>query len=636
MDATLRHVLKEKFPQREAVLTEIINLEAIRHLPKGTEHFMSDLHGEFAAFDHVLRNGSGIVKEKLRKQFPEMAVDDLEEIAVLIYYPEQKLKRQQELLPEAALYQWYLIVIPLLVQMANYCGKKYTRSKVRKTIPPRFTYIVEELLTEVDIPEDKKDYFTAILTKIIQLNQADDLICALSETIRRLVVDHLHVVGDVYDRGPHPDKILDRLMSFPSVDVQWGNHDIIWMAIAFGSYPAMLNAIRICARYGNLDLLEDSYGINLRPLIEYVQKYYQPQAAFKPHLLAAEHFSKNERQLLNQLQQGAAILQFKLESQLIQRRPCFQMTDRDVLNKIDYQKQLITLHDQVYPLHEFNAPTIDPHNPNQLTQEEQALLTRLLASFQHSERFLRHVDFLLKTGSMYLVYNGNLLYHGCIPLHENGDFKSLRINGQNYSGKSLLDFFEEQVHLAAEQPEVHDDLATDMMWYLWVGESSSLFGKQAMTTFERYYIKDQKTHQEIKNAYYRLRNEPIVCQDILQEFGLEHGVIINGHTPVKEKDGENPIKAEGRLVVIDGGFAKSYQKTTGLAGYTLLHNSYGIQLVAHQPFSSVKDAVENRTDILSVKRLVEENEQRKQVKDTTVGQQLTATMQMLEDLYAHY
>lgn len=636
MEPTLRKVLKEKFPHQEDVLTEIINLEAILHLPKASEHFVSDVHGEFAAFDHVLRNGSGIIKEKLSERFPDLNQDEIGEIAVLIYYPVEKLAREKSRLIEPELVEWYWQMIPNLLRMTNYCGKKYTRSKVRKALPKKFSYIIEELLTEVDTPVDKKDYFNAIVAKVIELDQADELIVALSKTIRRLVIDHLHVVGDIYDRGPSPDKIMDRLMALKSVDIQWGNHDIVWMAVASGSYAAMMNAIRICARYGNLDLLEDSYGINLRPLIEYAQKYYQPTPAFAPHLLAGQILSKKEKGLLNQLQQGTAIFQFKLESQLISRRPYFLLGERDVLQKIDYANQTIELKETAYPLVDFQAPTVDPENQNVLTKEEKNLLKRVMQSFAHSERFQRHIQFLLKKGSMYKVYNGNLLYHGCIPLHENGDFKSLRVNGVNYCGKELLDFFEKQVRVAAQNPEIHEDLATDTLWYLWVGESSSLFGKKAMATFERYYIKDKKTHQEEKNAYYRLRNDPEICENILHEFGLSGGVIINGHTPVKEKDGENPIKANGHLVVIDGGFSKSYQKTTGIAGYTLLENSYGIQLAAHQPFTGLRDAVENRTDIVSIKRLVEQNDHRKQVKETNVGQELLQTRELLEDLYKNY
>lgn len=616
-------------------MTEIINLEAILHLPKGTEHFVSDIHGEFEAFDHVLRNASGSIKEKLREVYPNFSDDEINEVAVLIYYPRQKLAFQHETLSVADLYQWYLEVIPILLRVVNYSGKKYTRSKVRKTLPKRFSYIIEELLTEVDTPSDKKEYFQAIVDKVVALYQADELIIVLGETIRLLVIDHLHVVGDIYDRGPAPDQIMDRLMELPSVDIQWGNHDIVWMAIAAGSLPAMMNAVRICARYGNLDLLEDSYGINLRPLIEYVQSYYQPEKNFEPILGDdADEVSESEKHLMNLLQQGTAILQFKLESQLIRRRPEFGLQPRDLISEVDLTKETVVIAGETYPLEAFQGATIDPDEPNRLTEEEAKLLQQLMGSFQRSERFMRHMDFLLEKGSMYLVYNGNLLYHGCIPLHENGDFKSLRIAGESYSGRGLLDFYDEQVRQSFRNPQEQEDLATDLLWYLWIGECSSLFGKKAMTTFERYYTNEPKLRKEIKNAYYRLRNQEDICERILSEFGLpSQGVIINGHTPVKEKDGEDPIKANGHLIVIDGGFAKSYQKTTGIAGYTLLYNSYGMQLAAHQPFSSIEDAVVNKRDIISVKRLVEKVPHRIKVKDTNVGAQISEEMRMLEGYY---
>lgn len=638
MDNTIRRVLKEKYPNRQAVLTEIINLEAILHLPKGTEHFVSDLHGEFDAFDHVLRNGSGSVKEKMRECFPDMSKNVVNELAVLIYYPQKKLAYQHETLTTEDIYNWYLEIIPLLLQMTNYCGKKYTRSKVRKALPPRFSYIIEELLTEVDLRNDKKDYFSAIVNKVVKLKQVDELICDISIAIRRLVIDHLHVVGDIYDRGPSPDKIIDRLMELKSVDIQWGNHDIIWMGIAAGSYPAMMNAIRICARYGHLSLLEDGYGINLRPLIEYVQDTIPQNDSFIPILTNEDHnIPEEELILLNKLQHGAAILQFKLESELINRRPEFLLRERDVLRKIDFKNKQLDIKGQRYNLIDFPFELYDVKNPSKLSDDEKRLISHLMSSFQGSSRFMAHMRFLLEYGSMYSIYNENLLYHGCIPLHPNGDFKSLKISDKSYSGRALLDFFEIHVRKSMKSPMVHKDFSTDLLWYLWIGENSSLFGKKAMTTFERYYVQERETHVEVKNAYYSLRDEELICREILKEFGLSgEGRIVNGHTPVQEKNGENPIKANGRLIVIDGGFAKSYQKTTGLAGYTLLHNSYGIQLIAHQPFSSVRDAVIKKQDILSVKRLVEKVSERKKVLDTNIGRQLLKDMQLLEEFYHEY
>lgn len=630
-------LLKVKFASKEMVATELINLEAILHLPKGTEHFISDVHGEYAAFDHVLRNGSGSVKEKLRDCLANEPVD-CNELAVLIYYPQQKLAQIKHQRPAHTMAEWYEQQIIYLVRMVTHSSKKYTRSKVRKALPNRFRYIIEELLTESQKKQEKPAYVHAIIQKIIQLKQADELIEDLALTIQRLVVDHLHVVGDIYDRGPAPDAIIDRLMTYHSIDIQWGNHDIIWMAAMAGSSLSLMNVIRICARYGNLDILEDRYGVTIRALIDYSRKYYQPSEAFFPKLAEdAGCFSKEEKETLAVVQQAAAILQFKLEGQLIARRPDFNMDARAVLTQIDPKNQTVLLEKKTYPLQQFQAPTIDWQHPNALTDEEHELITHLLHSFQASEKLKRHMDFLIEKGSMYLCYNNNLLIHGCIPLHENGDFKSFRVGHAHYAGKELLDYFEKQVRLSYTQPTVHDDLATDTLWYLWTGECSSLFGKNAMTTFERYYIQDKQTHIEKKNPYYQLRNQEHICQDILRAFHLPiSGHIINGHTPVKEKNGENPIKANGRMLVIDGGFSKSYQKETGIAGYTLLSNSYGLQLVAHQPFTSVEAAIEKGTDIISTRRLVEKVTSRTTVKETNIGRQLMEEMADLTDLYQQF
>lgn len=630
-------LLKEKFQNKENVVTEIINLEAILHLPKGTEHFVSDVHGEYEAFDHVLRNGSGSVKEKLVECFAGTSVD-INDLATLIYYPEEKMQLDRAELSREERVDWYAEKIQLLIQTINFSSRKYTRSKVRKALPKRFSYIIEELLTESQKEPDKEGYFHAIIDKIIQLNQASALITDLCELIQRFVVDHLHVVGDIYDRGPAPDHIMERLIQHHSVDIQWGNHDIVWIAAMAGSPIAIMNLLRICARYGNLDIVEDRYGINLRPLVEYSKTHYVPNEKFAPRIDSGdEELTAVEKDHLNVVQQATTILQFKLEGQLIKRRPSFGMNARNMLPQIDYEKLEITLKGRTYPLVNFQMPTIDPADPCRLTKEEERLLNRLVLSFQASEKLQRHTDFMLEKGSMYLCYNGNLLLHGCIPLHENGDFKSLRINQKQHSGKELLDFFEEQVRSSYKHPEIPDDLATDLLWYLWTGESSSLFGKNAMTTFERYYIEDKATHKEEKNPYYHLRNQEGVCLEILQTFHLPlSGHIINGHTPVKAKKGESPIKAKGRLLVIDGGFAKSYQKETGLAGYTLLSNSYGLQLVAHQPFSSVEESVAQGTDIHSTKRLIERVEDRTTVESTNIGQKLAEEMAALEKLYQNY
>ncbi|MBY5034338.1 fructose-1,6-bisphosphatase [Streptococcus gallolyticus] len=631
-------LLKEKFPTKTAVLTELINLEAIRHLPKGTEYFVSDLHGEYDAFDSILRSASGSLKDKVRDCFVDHGIDQtvLDDIAVFLFYPEEKLALESQKRSVRQLEDYLESYLPVLIQILHSIGSKYTRSKIRKAMPQEFAYIIEELLAEIERRHDKADYFKTIIKKVRQLRQLDDLAIALAYLIQNLTIDHLHVVGDIYDRGPEPDKILDRLCQLRSVDIQWGNHDITWMGAMAGSSLCMINVIRIAARYNNIDLIEDRYGINLRKLIAYSQAHYAPLPSFTP-ILDEGFISQEEEDLLNQLQQATAVLQFKLEHQLIDRRPEFLLEHRQLLTKINYETGEIDLDSGSYPLKDFTTSCINPAQPFALSEEEEQLIQQLLTAFQTSERLKRHVDFLFAKGNMYRVYNGQLLYHGCIPLHTNGDFKSLRLNGENLAGRALLDFYEKSIRQSYRQPEVSDDLVTDLFWYLWIGETSSLFGKQAMTTFERYYIADKRTHHEEKNPYFALRNQVQICDRILDEFGLgRDGHIVNGHTPVKEKAGETPIKADGKMLVIDGGFAKGYQKKTGLAGYTLVYNSYGLQLVAHQPFEGVDKVLENGGDVLSTQRLVEEATHRILVKDTTIGQRLQEEIQALEHLYHHF
>lgn len=630
-------LLKSSLKDKSSVMTEIINLEAIQHLPKGTEFFVSDLHGEYGAFDYLLRNGSGIIRTKIDEYFgDDLSDSDKDEMALLIYYPTKQIAVMRECRGSIYVEQYLEQVLPNLVKLLQYMGSKYTRSKVRKLLPSQFSYIIEELVAEIERSAYKEQYFQVIIDKIVQLDQLENLVGALSEVIQSLAVDHLHVVGDIFDRGPEPDLILDRLASLRSVDVQWGNHDVTWMGAMAGSLICMVNIVRISARYNNLSLIEESYGINLRPLIAYSQAHYQPKPAFIP-ILDEGNISEEESNLLNQLQQATAILQFKLEDALIERRPDFQLDNRRLLRKINFKEARIQLGENSYPLRDFNATCINPEKPDQLTSEEIEILEQLRRNFLASERLKRHVDFLFEYGSMYLSYNNMLLYHGCIPMHDNGDFKSLRIGQILYRGKSLLDFYEEMIRQAYRNPTADNDLATDLFWYLWVGECSSLFGKTAMTTFERYYIEDKATHKEEKNAYYRLRQRPDICEGILEEFGLEkESHIVNGHTPVREIDGENPIKAEGKLLVIDGGFAKGYQKKTGLAGYTLVSNSYGLELVAHKAFKNVTSILKGDSGIISRKRLIERATERKRVQDTSIGKQLAEEIQDLEWLYTHY
>ncbi|MFC4388040.1 fructose-1,6-bisphosphatase [Gracilibacillus marinus] len=636
MDTKYLELLAEKYDTEEKVVTEIINLEAILHLPKGTEHFVSDLHGEYHAFQHVLRNASGKVKEKIKDIFKDtMTEQQINEFATLVYYPEEKIKlMKNQLTNKDALHQWYQQVICDMITLIPYASSKYTRSKLRKALPEQFVYVIEELLYKSDKYSNKKTYYEQIMQQIITLGQSDKLITGLSYTIQRLIVDHLHVVGDIYDRGPDPDKIMDTLIQYHSVDIQWGNHDVLWLGAYAGSKVCLANIIRICARYDNLDIIEDVYGINLRPLLTLAEKYYEDNPAFRPKQHKDKALSEHEALQITKIHQAIAMIQFKLESPIIKRRPFFNMEDRLVLEKINYDTGEISIGDTMYPLENTCFHTINPDNPTALLDEEEEVIHKLLVSVQHSEKLARHMKFLMKKGSLYLPYNGNLLIHGCIPLNESGELASMEMEGTVYKGRALLDTFESFLRYAFSHRDVTDDLATDMVWYLWTGEYSSLFGKRAMTTFERYFIADKHTHKEVKNPYYYLREDEEVCRRILTEFDLDpdKGHIINGHTPVKEIEGENPIKANGKMIVIDGGFSKAYQSTTGIAGYTLLYNSFGMQLVAHQQFNSKAEMIENGADVLSVKRVVDKELERKKVRETNTGEQLQDQIDRLKML----
>ncbi|GIO23552.1 fructose-1,6-bisphosphatase [Oceanobacillus sp. J11TS1] len=632
-------LLAEKYDSEEKVVTEIINLESILDLPKGTEHFVSDLHGEYQAFQHVLRNGSGKVREKINDIFKDtLSEEDISDFAALVYYPEEKLKLiKEQFNSKQALDEWYAEKIHHMIHLISYASSKYTRSKLRKALPEQFVYIIEELLYKTDEYTNKKSYYEKIVEKIISLGQADKLITGLSYTTQQLVVDHLHVVGDIYDRGPEPDKIMETLINYHSVDIQWGNHDVLWIGAYAGSKVCLANIIRICARYDNLDIIEDAYGINLRPLLTLAAKYYGDNPAFRPKKSPDKDISAQEKLQITKIHQAIAMIQFKLESPIIKRRPFFNMEERLVLEKVDYEKQEITIYGKTYPLENTCFSTVDPADPAKLLPEEEEVIDKLLLSVQQSEKLKRHMNFLMKKGNLYLKYNGNLLIHGCIPVDENGNMERMEIEGKAYKGRELLDKFEGYLRQAFADKETTDDLATDMVWYLWTGEYSSLFGKRAMTTFERYFISDKASHHEQKNPYYYLREDVDMCQKVLKEFDLdpEHGHIINGHTPVKEIDGENPIKANGKMIVIDGGFSKAYQSTTGIAGYTLLYNSFGMQLVAHQHFNSKEDVVLNGADVLSVRRVVDKELERKKVRETNIGAKLQEEIEMLNQLMAY-
>ncbi|MEB6612913.1 fructose-1,6-bisphosphatase [Staphylococcus pasteuri] len=632
-------LLSQRFDSAEKLATEIINLESILELPKGTEHFVSDLHGEYESFQHVLRNGSGNVRAKINDIFGNTLNEkEINDLAALVYYPKDKLKLvKNQFNAKGQLNVWYITTIERLIELTKYCSSKYTRSKLRKALPKQFVYIIEELLYKNNEYQNKKTYYETLINQVIELEQSDDLIIGLSYTVQRLVVDHLHVVGDIYDRGPKPDKIMDTLINYHSVDIQWGNHDVLWIGAYAGSKVCLANLLRICARYDNLDIIEDAYGINLRPLLTLAEKYYSgDNPAFKPKKRPDKEVSLTQREehQITKIHQAIAMIQFKLEMPIIKRRPSFEMEERLVLEKIDYDKNEITVYGKTYPLKDTCFQTVDPEHPETLLKEEEDVIEKLLLSFQQSEKLRRHMSFLMREGKLYLPYNGNLLIHGCIPVDENGEMESFEIDGESHSGRELLDVFEYHVRKAFDDKDITDDLSTDLVWYLWTGKYSSLFGKRAMTTFERYFIEDKASHKEEKNPYYYLREDVDMIRKMLKDFDLnpDEGRIINGHTPVKEIDGEDPIKADGKMLVIDGGFSKAYQSTTGIAGYTLLYNSFGMQLVAHQEFNTKEKVLSDGADELSVKRVVDEELTRKKIKDTNVGHELQSQIDILKIL----
>ncbi|MBC1458378.1 fructose-1,6-bisphosphatase [Listeria newyorkensis] len=633
-------LLSRNYPTIASTATEIINLEAILNLPKGTEHFLSDLHGEYEAFEQVIRNGSGVVKRKIHDVFGNRLTDaEINSLATLIYYPEQKLDLVTETTENLDL--WYRSTLFQLIELCVHVSSKYTRSKVRKAMPADFEYILQELLHENHLVMDKSLYYQEIITSIIALDRAAEFIGALARLIQRLVVDHLHIVGDVYDRGPYPDKIMDSLMSYHSIDFQWGNHDMLWMGAASGSRVCLANVLRISSRYLNLDIIEDSYGISIRPLALFAEANYgeDPCTAFLPQKTAITEQSTTEINQIARMHKAIAVIQFKLEGEIIARHPEFEMEHRLLLDMIDYEAGTVTIKGKTYPLKDHHFPTIDPANPYALTPEEHELIDKLVSSFKNCEKLQRHVSFLYAKGSMVLTYNSNLLYHGCIPLNEDGSFMEMTLKGQKYAGRALLEQFEqiarEGYFRTSGTPE--KKYALDIVWYLWTGAASSLFGKSEMTTFERYFVEDKETHVEKKNAYYKLRNEEKICHQILAEFDLDSsGHIINGHTPVKEGKGESPIKAGGKMLVIDGGFSPAYHKTTGLAGYTLLYNSFGLQLVSHQPFTSTEDAIQQESDILSTRQVIETETERKLVRDTDIGKDLLQQIDELKCLLGAY
>ena len=630
--------LSDLYPTIAAASTEIINLQSILNLPKGTENFLTDVHGEYEAFSHVLKNGSGSVRRKIEDVFGNrMSSRDKRSLATLIYYPREKIDIVRQ--TEANMEDWYKVHLYLLIEVGKRAASKYTRSKVRKALPKDFAYVIEELITEKAEVSDKESYYNEIISTIIRIGRAEEFICAISELIQRLVVDHLHIVGDIYDRGPGPHFIMDELMTYHSVDIQWGNHDVLWMGAAAGQKGCIANVIRICARYGNLDILEDGYGINLLPLAAFAMRAYKDDPCTCFRLKVSGRTDSEEMQMNLRIHKAISVIQFKVEGQIIRRQPSFHMENRALLHKINYEKGTIVLDGEEYKLLDTNFPTVDPEDPYALNPEEKEIMDRLEKAFVNCEKLWSHMRFLLTKGGLYKVYNDNLLYHGSVPLTSDGELKEVEIYGRGYKGRELYDELETYVRkgfFALDEKEKQD--GKDIMWYIWLHSDSPLFGKNKMATFERYFLAEKETHIEEKNAYYRLIEDEQVVDEILKEFGLDpqHAHIVNGHVPVKRKDGENPVKCGGKVLVIDGGFSRAYQKETGIAGYTLIYNSYGMRLVALEPFESTEAAIKKEMDIHSETTIVTTVKDRCLVGDTDTGRDLREQIADLEQLLEAY
>ena len=630
--------LSDLYPTIASASTEIINLQAILNLPKGTEHFLTDIHGEYEAFSHVLKNGSGAVRKKIDEVFGNtMSARDKRTLATLIYYPKAKMDIIKK--TETNMEDWYRVHLYLLIEVSKRAASKYTRSKVRKALPKDFAYVIEELITEKAEVRDKESYYNEIISTIIRIGRAENFIIAISELIQRLVVDHLHIVGDIYDRGPGPHFIMDELMTYHSVDIQWGNHDVLWMGAAAGQKGCIANVIRICARYGNLDILEDGYGINLLPLAAFAMRAYKDDPCTCFRLKVSGRTDSEEMQMNLRIHKAISVIQFKVEGQIIRRQPSFHMENRALLHKINYEKGTIVLDGEEYKLLDTNFPTVDPEDPYALNPEEKEIMDRLEKAFVNCEKLRSHMRFLLTKGGLYKVYNDNLLYHGSVPLTSDGELKEVEIYGRGYKGRELYDELETYVRkgfFALDEKEKQD--GKDIMWYIWLHPDSPLFGKNKMATFERYFLAEKETHIEEKNAYYRLIEDEQVVDEILKEFGLDpqHAHIVNGHVPVKRKDGENPVKCGGKVLVIDGGFSRAYQKETGIAGYTLIYNSYGMRLVALEPFESTEAAIKKEMDIHSETTIVTTVKDRCLVGDTDTGRDLREQIADLEQLLEAY
>lgn len=631
-------LLSAQYPTLNSAAAEIINLSSILHLPKGTEHFISDIHGEYTSFQHVLKNGSGSIAKKINDEYgSSLTAKEKRALATLIYYPEEKLaliERSSDDFDE-----WCKKTIIELIRVLRRMASKYTNTKLRGATPSEFEYIIEELMTEREEIADKDLYYNEIVDTIVATERAKAFIVIVCRLIQHLAIDRLHVIGDIYDRGSGAVEVMERLTRYHSTDVEWGNHDIVWMGAACGSEVCIANVVRVCVKYDNLSTLEDGYGINLVPLVRFAMSVYENDPCEEFFCDGSENETAQDARLAAKIHKAITVIQMKLEGRLSSRRPDFNMEKRVFLDKIDYEKGTVNIDGAVYPLLDKNFPTVDPSSPYTLTAEEQQVCYRLMLAFVNSEKLQRHIDFLYSHGSMYRIYNGNLLYHGCIPMEEDGSFRKVTLHGQTFSGRALYDILDRWARRArfSANPE-HKSYGLDAMWFIWSNENSPLFGKDKMTTFERYFIADKASHKEAKNSYYALIDDPKTVKKIFAEFGIDFntGHIINGHVPVKLKDGETPIHCGGKVLIIDGGFSKAYQSVTGIAGYTLVANSMGMKIVALEPFVSIEDAVNKEYDIHSSTTLVDYTSKRRLVADTDRGAEIKAKIEDLKKLMFAY
>ena len=632
--------LSIQFPTAADAATEIINLSSALNLPKGTEHFITDIHGEYEPFLHILKNGSGSIRKKIEEEFKgSLSMKEKKSLATLIYYPEQKLAQIES--TEEDLDDWYKTTIYRLVRVNRRIASKYTRSRVRKELPRDYAYIIEELLSEKEEVEDKEAYYNGIISAIISTKRARHFVIAFCNLIQRLAVDRIHILGDLFDRGPGAHIILDTLLGFDNVDFQWGNHDICWMGAASGSLACIASVLRISAKYGNFNTVENGYGINLLPLAKFALDTYAGDPCNCFVINGSQSYEPYDPDMDRKIHKAITIILFKLEGQLIARHPEYNMEQRRLLDKIDFEKGTVTIDGKAYALEDTNFPTIDPKDPYRLSAGEEMVMEKLRYAFVNSEKLRRHVSYLFNRGSMYRTCNGNLLYHGCVPLEEDGSFKKVQVGNEWFSGRALFEELESWArkgYYLADGEEKR--FGQDTMWFMWANENSPLYGKERMTTFERYFVKDTSCYYEAKNSYYSYLNDDSVISAILTEFGLDPASpashIINGHMPVHLKSGETPIKCGGRLLMIDGGMSRPYQRETGIAGYTLIGNSYGMRLVAYEPFRSAEDAIRSESDIHSVTEVVQKTNYRLSIRDTDDGKRMQETIDELTDLLEAY